>query len=155
MFAFNPMTENEIKKMNLINEGKYQFEVIKSSIKTSDAGNQMIEVYLKIYDENGNTRFLYDYLMSLPTMIYKLHHFCMSVGMENEYKNGSLKIEDLVNKGGIVHIKIKKNQVNPEGGTFPEKNFVRDYLTKEDFKEDKKEVFDFKADKDLNDDIPF
>ncbi len=128
-YSFNPMSDKELEESDLASEGKYQFEVIGSTRKVSKSGNDMAELKLRFWDEKGQIHFIYDYLVfsNITLNIKKVSHFCKAVGLEEEYKKGCLR-EDLTNFGGYAEIGIKDEQPNPNGGTYPKKNVVIDYL---------------------------
>ncbi len=154
---FAPRTEEEIiqrqeevKTMNLLPYGIYDFEVSDASDKISKTGNEMIELIVKVWDDNGKERFLYDYLVE--KMEYKLKHFCEYNGLHDKYDMGTLNAKDCLRVSGKVEIGIQKGKPNPNGGMYPDKNFVIDYVSKEKSKENKKQISN---NEDLNDDIPF
>lgn len=143
---FTPKTDDELNSMNLIQEGNYNFEVLEAKSQLSKSGNEMIKVKLGLWDNNGVMRVMFDYL--LEAMAHKLHHFCDSTGLREKYNSGELNDTDCLSKTGTVHIVIEKGKEKPEGGNYPDRNSVKDYLTKSDSVEVKKDHF-------INDDVPF
>ncbi len=138
---FTPKTNEELSSIGLIKDGVYNFDVLEASDETSKSGNDMIKIKLGLWDERGVMRVIYDYL--LEAMPHKLIHFCESTVGIDKYKSGELTAEDCVNKSGKVHITIEKGKEKPEGGLYPDRNSVKDYV-----KEDK-------TNDHLNDEIPF
>ena len=138
---FQHHSEQEIQEMSLVEEGTYRFEVIEATDKTSKSGNEMIAIKLKIWDNNGKERIVFDWLT--PAMEFKLRHFCVATGLLNKYESDELNDRDCVGKSGVLELVIKKAE-----GTYPSKNAVKDYIHDE---EQQIEV----ADKKFNDDIPF
>lgn len=128
MFTFEPMTEEEIKALNLIDPGVYDFEVVKAEQKTSKSGNPMIEMVLKILDANGRERQITDYLVSMKSMMFKIKHFSDSVGLQDKYAQGTFSERDCVGRSGKVEIAIQKGQPNPNGGMYADKAAVKDYV---------------------------
>lgn len=125
-FTFTPKTEEEIQKAQLLEDGDYTFELIQAKFKTSQAGNPMIELVLKVFDNDGSQRIIYDYLLSNhKNMEYKIRHFCYSVGLEKEYESGELsELNFMKALSGKARIKTRKDK----DGTYPPKNVVQDYL---------------------------
>lgn len=163
-YNFTPMTEEEINAANLMEEGIYNFEVVKSSYKTSKAGNPMAELNIMVWDHDGKQKIIFDYLIfsHVPLNIKKVKHFCDTVGLQEEYKKGQIP-EDLERLSGKVKIIIQKGQLIPEdklqgkpkGSCYPDKNAVEDYVMtdKGAVKQEanpSKEVDDF-----FDDEIPF
>lgn len=129
MFTFSPMSEEEINLSNLMEIGTYNFEVVKSTRKISKSGNQMAELCINVFCNQGKQYLIYDYLIfsTIHLNIKKVKHFCDSVGLAEGYKIGKIP-EDLSRLCGKVQIGIKKNQPNPNGGFYPDKNIVIDYI---------------------------
>lgn len=147
MLTFNPKTEDEIKLELLIEEGIYQFEVIQSESRTSKAGNPMIHLLLKVWDNSGKSALLHDYLLTSPSqMLFKLRHFCFAVGLGTEWESGSLTAENCMGKCGKAKVGI---ETDPSGKYGP-KNRINDYVSKEVPVDGIPVVGD-----ELNDDIPF
>lgn len=128
-YNFIPMSDDEINSFGLIENGIYSFEVIKSTRKTSKSGNPMAEIQLNVWDKNGKSHIIYDYLVfsAIPLNIKKVKHFCYATGLEEDYKNGHLP-EELERLCGKAQIGIRDEQTNPNGGVYPKKNIVIDYI---------------------------
>ena len=125
---FKPKSKEELETMNLLKPGIYQFTVANAKDRTSKNGNDMIELNLEVYDKEGNTRTMFDYL--LEAMPQKLYAFCVSTGMENRYHEGSLTSSDCIGKMAYIEVSIQKGKENPQGGSYPDKNDVKKYMTK-------------------------
>lgn len=145
-YNFNPMTDEELESYDLLKDGIYDFEVIKSTYKTSKSGNPMAELQLNVWDSNGKIFPVFDYLVfsQVKLNIKKISHFCKSVGLVDEFKKGSLR-ENLTGLCGKVHIDIQEPMPKPTGGFYDKKNVVSDYIKSEE-KESKDE---------FNDELPF
>ena len=151
MFTFEPMTEDEIKALNLIDPGVYDFEVIKAEQRTSKSGNPMIELVLKVRDMNDRERQITDYLVNMKSMMFKIKHFADSVGLQDKYAQGTFSERDCVGRSGKVEITIQKGQPNPNGGMYADKSAVKDYIMT-----DKGAVkYDASTGEMKDDDIPF
>ena len=149
---FSPKSKDELDAMGLIKAGTYPFQVAEAKDKISKSGNEMIQLNLEVFDNEGKSYRMFDYL--LEAMAVKLFAFCTSTGMEQKYHAGTLSSHDCIGKSGYVDIEIQKGKENPQGGTYPDKNNVKKYILKPAGaipsvyqKDDKKEEFD--------DDVPF
>lgn len=151
-YVFTPLTDEELdsKTFSLLEEGDYSFEVSKAVKKTSKAGNAMAELQLKIWDKYGKINYVFDYLIfsNVPLNIKKVKHFCESTGIEDCYKKGSIP-EELQSLCGKVKIGIGKGNEKPDGGFYPDKNIVIDYL------KDKSIVNVKNAEDNFDDELPF
>lgn len=141
-----PRTEEDLKSINLIPEGIYNFEVLEATEKLSKSGNEMIELKLGIWDNNGTMRVIFDYL--LDAMEHKLRHFCVVTGLEDKYKSEEITSNDCIGKSGKAHLVIQKGKDKQDGTKYPDRNSVQDYVT-----DDKK--IEVKKDDFINDDLPF
>lgn len=119
---FTPKTEKEIAEENLWQPGEYSFEVLEAADKTSKSGNEMIELKLKVYADDGGYIFLNDYL--LESMAYKLRHAADACGILEQYNAGSLVAADFAGKAGRVKLVIQKSK-DPQ---YSDKNAVKDYV---------------------------
>jgi hypothetical protein len=119
-------TDEELNAMGLLAPGYYQFEVIEAAETISKAGNEMIKLTLKIWDEHGKERKMFDYL--LDSMARKLKHFCVHTGQADKYENASLDANNCYGKTGTVQISIEKGKPNPNGGMYEDRNSVVDYV---------------------------
>lgn len=117
-FSFRP--KSEVQMHNLLEKGDYSFEVISAEDAVSKAGNQMMKLVLKVYDNDGKTHLVYDYL--LEALAFKLKHFCEATGLNDKYEEGKLEVNDCVGKSGKVYLEIQ------ESGLYKPKNIVGDYI---------------------------
>lgn len=134
---FAPKSEQEIAMSSgdsLWPKGNYSFEVLKAeNAKSKSSGADMIHLTLKVYNKEGKSKLVDDYL--LEKVAYKLKHFCEAVGLNKHYEKGTLDAADCQGKGGTVKLKIGK-----PNGDYAAKNEVNDYLTEGDAKEEEKET---------------
>ena len=130
-FEFTPMSEKELDAMDIIPDGEYDFEVIKSQRKTSKAGNAMAELQLLVYDKEGHGRPIFDYLVfsTVNMCIRKISHFCKTVGLDDAYQKGSLP-EEFVGYSGKCLIGTQEEMPKETGGFYAKKNIVVDYIKK-------------------------
>lgn len=116
-----PKTEAEISADGLFPAGVYTFEVMKAEETTSKAGNDMIALTLKVYNEDDGFTLVNDYL--LESIAYKLRHFCETIGLLPQYESGTLDANEMIKQAGKVKIAIEHK--NPD---YPAKNVVKDYV---------------------------
>jgi hypothetical protein len=120
-----PKTEKELNQGDLLNPGEYDYEVYRAEDKTSKAGNEMIQLSLKVFTGDGDKFvFINDFLLdSIP---HKLRHFCAANGLLGVYESGTLQARDCLGKAGLVNIGIKKGT-----GNYADQNTVKDYVVDE------------------------
>jgi hypothetical protein len=152
LFEFPVMTEEELTRINLLDPGMYDFHVIDAVFKSSSAGNQMVRLFIGVWDINGHEHTILDYLVRTEKMLYKTKHFCESVGLD--YGSGKFDTDECLGKCGKVEIIIVDTKPDGKGGHYPAKNAVKDYI-----KLDPNSVEHFKNNKPINnsfdDAIPF
>ena len=142
------------ERSSLLSEGTGNFEVISAEEKTSSAGNDMLKLILKVWDKDGNVAQVFDYLVGHKQMLWKIKHFCESIGKPQLYSESSpvIKANELLGLSGDCSIETQsKRTVN--GKTYDARSVIEDYIPAEE-KASKKEdpakqaaIFD--------DDIPF
>ena len=105
---FQPKSEEEVKAFTLLEKGIYPFRIIKAEDQISKSGNEMIKLTLLIWDKEGHTHTLYDYL--LEKIAYKLRHFAECVDMLDKYNLGCFTAEDCESREGSVDIIVQPGQ---------------------------------------------
>lgn len=136
-YSFNPKTDEEIARSNLLEAGVYNFEVGKAERQISQSNNPMAKLNLKVWDANGLVVPVFDYLVfsDVNLCIKKVKHFCEAVGLAEEYKQGQIpeelegysgKLELKVEEGGLIPDDKLKGK--PKGSKYPDKNVVVDYI---------------------------
>jgi len=142
---FPPRTEQEVSR--ILAEGNADFVVDAADENISKtSGNVSIKLTLRCTDKNFKTGTVFDYLS--PHMEYKLRHFCVGTGLENEYETGLLMPSMCIGRRGTLKLKIEKAK-----DTYPDKNVVIDYLFNQENKAN--EPLSTNAQKLKDDDIPF
>lgn len=128
-YSFNPITEEELNRSELVDDGVYDFEVIKATKKLSRAGNPMAELNIMFWDKEGQVHTLFDYLVfsTVNLNIKKVKHFCDATGLSKEYEKGELP-EELQGLCGKFSLKTKEQKPDGKGGFYPSKNIVDDYV---------------------------
>ena len=132
-YDFRPMTDEELDTFPVLEDGIYDFEVLKSERKTSKSGNPMAELKIQVWENStGKINSLFDYLVfsDVPYTRRKIKHFCSAVGLQEQYSNSSLP-EDLSGLCGKLELGTQDGQPKPTGGTYPRKNVVVDYVAAE------------------------
>lgn len=118
-----PKTEAEIQAMNLRNPGEYDFLVVDAIEKRSSKGNDMVELKLQMEDSEGRQFTLFDYLVSIDSMAYKLRHFAETTGLIAEYEKGDMAAEYMQGRTGKCKVGTQ-----PAKAPYPAKNIVTDYV---------------------------
>lgn len=113
-------TEAEIQPTVLL-PGVYDAAVRATADKISKAGNDMIELSLAVWGNDGDQSVVFDYL--LDAMKYKLRHFCFAVGLDEAYNSGELTAE--MCQGHEVRVSLR---IDAGNGEWPRTNKVIDYM---------------------------
>lgn len=152
-YNFQPLSDEELNSYNLMDDGIYDFQVEKSTSKVSKSNNPMAELVLTVWDKSGRPHMVFDYLVfsQVALNIRKVKHFCDTVGLIEEYKNGQLR-EELASLCGKVEIGRQEKQPKQGGGFYPEKNVVVDYVTSD---KDSSKVDHVKEEGFHDDELPF
>lgn len=153
-FSFNPLSDeqiNAIQNRGLLADGVYPFCVKSIEQRHSKSGNPMLQVRIGVLANADDERNIFDYLLATEQMMFKLKHFCESIGLEEKYAKGNFSPADCINRSGRVRIGVQKGGAKEDGsGFYPDKNSVKDYV-----KLDEKVAEIAKVDPDFNDDIKF
>ena len=121
---FEPKSEKDIAEGGLLPLGNYDFEVQEAEEKVSKTGNDMIELKMRVYDNEGQGRTIFDYLVSTDGGAYKIRHFAYAVGLGESYERGELQASNLHGCTGKAKVFIKKDK----SGQYPDRNAIADYL---------------------------
>lgn len=139
MFAYNVMSEQEAmsERFCLLKEGEYD-AVVSASLDTIsvNSGNPMMDMTIAVYDENGKSHDIRDFLVFTPKMMWKVVHFADSAQLSKEYEDGKLCSEVALWRKVRVKINIEQGGIIPEdklkgkpfGSKYPDKNKIEDYL---------------------------
>jgi hypothetical protein len=120
MLTFQPKSDKEIDERQLLPRGEYAFEIIEATEATSQAGNPMIEMRVRII-KNGFDRILPDYV--LPLRPAKWRNVCIACGVHDKYLAGSVTDDDLLGKRGKARVGVERAKRG-----FPARNVIVDYL---------------------------
>lgn len=130
-FDYEPMNEEECEKakqFELLEAGIYNFKVVEAIAKNSKSGNPMIQILIKITDQNGVEHGIYDYLVSTRQMMWKFKHFCDSIGLSKEYENKQFQTHLSLWKTGKASIGFQPGNKKDDGTYYRDKNIVEDYV---------------------------
>lgn len=162
LFDYEVLTEDQANKerYQLLNDGMYPAVIKRVEHKVSSTGNNMYELDLDVYDENGRNHFIRDYVVFTRSMSWKVIHFADSTGTLAEYESKKFTPDLLLNKSCVVMLKtqqggeIPSEKLNgkPVGSRYPDKNVIQDYVKKCDQVAQKKVA---NSDLPFNDDLPF
>ncbi len=122
-----PMSDEQLAVVNLIEKGKYQFEVTNAEDTQSKSGNDMIKLTLTVWDNEGRQHTVFDYL--LEAFPKKLKHFAKHLGLITKYEAGELLADDCIGKCGTLDLTIQEDKLRK----YPPRNSVADYIEKKDF----------------------
>lgn len=161
MFDYKVMTNEEAEKerYSLLNDGEYHATIKKCESRMSASNNHMLALELDVYDDQGKSTQIRDFLVFTPKMMWKIIHACNSAGVSEEYEKQLLTPELLVDLN--VRVKIVTQEGNaippdklngkPMGSCYPTKNVVDDYVKRDGAVP----VSPRKGAADFNDDVPF
>jgi len=150
--SYTPKSEEELAREVLLPDGAYDFEVVETSDKPSKNSNAMFTLKLRVFDTDGNSRTLFDYIvMSNPFGERKLRHAANACGLLETYNSGKLTAGDFLNTMGKI---LLKQQDGSADYPMP-KNVVSDYIGREENVEAPRAKQKTVKEEDLGDDIPF
>jgi hypothetical protein len=103
----NEQIEKEAAERGPFRPGIYDFEFTDAVDDVSKAGNDMIVVTLKVYNEQGDSKKVKDYIVE--AMSHKLKHACETCGLGPQYERGEVESFDFLNRSGKVKLGVKDN----------------------------------------------
>ncbi len=138
---FTPKSDEQIAKEEagrmLWEKGVYSYEIIErvtfgtNTIETTDkksaAGNDMLVLVVKIFNDDGRESVVIDYITEAVS--FKLKHLAYANGLGSQYDGGELHARDFIGKCGKAKIGVSKGKKKDDGsGNYPDKNSIADYL---------------------------
>jgi hypothetical protein len=122
---FTPVSEEEANAQSsgVWPNGDYDFEIKDATEKESAAGNEMTELEVWLYDNDGKRKMVFDYLVATEKSAWKIRHFAASCGLLPQYERGSLSANEMVGRTGKCTIATQ-----PAKDGYPAKNVIRVYL---------------------------
>jgi hypothetical protein len=143
MFHYDVMSEQDAmnERFQLMKEGIYDAVITASQDTTSaNSGNPMMDMTVTVYDENGKTHDVRDFLVFTKQMMWKVVHFAESAGILKEYESGKLCSQTAINRTVQVKIVVEQGSEIPQdklkgkplGTRYFDKNKIEDYIKKGD-----------------------
>lgn len=121
-FEYPVLSDEEMEAMKKrLEPAEYIFQVEGAENKISKSGNPMIELIITVWDDDGKTYKIWDWLIGTKNMFWKTKHFWESVG-EPEKCTGKTFIADFYNKSGKVKTGLRPDD---KGNQKP---FIIDYV---------------------------
>ncbi len=161
MFTYDPITEEQAmrERYQLLPDGEYDGVIEKAEARVSGSGNPMIDTTITVYDKQGRTHSIRDFLVFTPNMQWKAIHCAKSCGLEKEYEEKKFCPEIMVKKNVRVLLGSQTGKVIPTeklngkapGALYPDKNVIEDYLARNGETVNKVTA----QDDFISDDIPF
>ena len=123
------------KEFPLLDDGVYRFRVIESKPRQSSSGNSMIALKICIEHE-GQEYNVFDNLIGVKSMAWKVKHFAEATGLEREYAIRAFNCESPMDREGYCLIgnepaKPKNDGSKNHDGSpamYKAKNIVEDYI---------------------------
>lgn len=139
MFDYEVLSEEEAmqERFQILKEGEYDGYIELSEDKVSqNSGNPMMAMTLTLFDTEGKSHQVKDYLVFTKSMLWKVIHCADSAGLSEEYKlkkfcSDAVKGKRIKAKIGIEAgnlIPDDKLNGKPYGSKYPDKNKVEDYI---------------------------
>ena len=142
MLHYEVMSEQEAmnERFQLLSEGVYEAVITASQDTTSSKGSPMMDMTVTVFDKNGKSHDVRDFLVFTKQMMWKAVHFADSAGILKEYEEGKLCSETAINKRCVVKIVVEqggeipqdKLKGKPLGTKYFDKNKIEDYVKKGD-----------------------
>lgn len=92
---FNP---DELEETTPMQPGIMNYEIVEAKERQSKSGNDMIELGIKIMDDDGRNLTIKDFLVGTTSSLWKIHQFCQSNNLD--FNGGVLNPNDIVGQTG-------------------------------------------------------
>lgn len=120
---FQPKSEAEFATAGLWPASIVDFEVIEATDEISkSSGAEMVKLKIYLFNDRGEKRTVFDYLVSSEKALFKVHQFAKATGLLGAYEAGEMEALDMQGRTGRCKIAI---QSDPQYG---DKNVIREYL---------------------------
>jgi len=133
---FKAHTDEELNAQDIWPVGEYSFEVLEkiggakeicTANTKSKAGNDMIVLVLKVFNQQGDEQIVIDYLLEATPKKLKRAAYACHLG--ESYEAEILHASDFVGKTGTLKLTIQPERPKADGsGNYPSKNSVADYI---------------------------
>jgi hypothetical protein len=88
---------------NLLPQGDYEFYVVHASEGQTRNGKPMLKMAYEVYDSKGGKHEIRDFIVVVPSYIFKLKQLCDSVGVN--FEKGSIDADQFVGLKGKLSLK--------------------------------------------------
>lgn len=125
---YTPKSEEQLDREGLLQPGEKDFEIVEVSDKPSKSGSAMYTLKMHVFDEDGSTRIVWDYIVFGNNYgERKFRHAASACGLIQEYEAGALTHSAFMGKCGRCEIDIQE-----ASGGYGAKNVVKDYVKREE-----------------------
>lgn len=141
MFHYEVLSEQEAmaERFQLLKEGEYDAIISASQDKVSNSGNPMMDMTVSVFDDNGRTQDVRDFLVFTKPMMWKVIQCADSAGLIAEYQAQKFCSEAIIGKRVRVKIGVEEGSEIPEdklkgkplGSKYPNKNKIESYIKAE------------------------
>lgn len=138
MLNYQVMDEAEAmqERFQLLPKGEYEAVIVKSEDRQSHSGNPMMDMTLHVYDREGQSHPVRDFLVFTKTMMWKAIHCADSAGVIDQYKAGKMCSNIIEGKSVRIKLNVEEGREIPAdklgdrspGDKYPDKNKVDDYI---------------------------
>lgn len=136
-FFYEPLNEEQAQKarFQLFDDGIYKAVIEHTETKPSAKGNPMCVVHMRVWNAAGDVKEVTDWLLTIPSMIWKLRHLCEATGLLKEFDEKKFHPDMLIGKDVMVHLIVQQGKEipweklngKPEGTKYNDQNRVADY----------------------------
>lgn len=121
---YTPQKESDIRSNMLLQPGVYDFEVAGATEKTSKAGNDMIEMQVRVFPgDDSSPRLLRDWLVAGSDLgELKINRFAHAVGVEDQYFAGQFSALSCEGAAGKCKVIVTSS------AQYGDQNQIRDYV---------------------------
>lgn len=162
---FTPKTDEQFQKEEAERKERFlwpagsivDYQIVSAETKISSgkktSGEEMFELAIEIYNGAGEKQTIREWIGSWN--LFMLKAICESNNMLAAYEAGEVNAHDLYDKTGKAKLKVEKGQPNPNGGNYPDKNKIQEFLKEAPSKPIAARVTQAQSQDELSDEIPF
>lgn len=121
---FKPKSEKDLAADGLWPNQIVDFEVLEAEDTESRAGDPMVKMKIKVFNEQGGTRTVYEYLLGTEKMQWKVRAFCAATGLLDQYETGVLEAVEMEGRTGKAKLIIQEDKT----GQYGDKNAIGAYV---------------------------
>lgn len=114
------------KQKNVLTPGSADFEIKAAEDTVSQSSQKdMIKLTVQVWDADGKSGNIFDYLVGSANCVWKIKEFCDSIGKPQWYAPGfELKADDLIGQTGKAIIAIEKSRDEKYGDRMKIKSYL-------------------------------